>query len=126
MLPVSSFTAPPTIRSVAIEHHVNTSGENIDRTIETAFGPFRLGPYDAPAGMCKSHADRLGSRLAISQHLYRVYGQMLDGLLIDKAVDLDELRLLKRVEARLSCGDFDALPFAPSLDLVKRFYAFTN
>lgn len=105
-----------------IQHSINHTVSYI----ETAKGRFELGPHDAPAGLCKNQADRLASRLAISQHLYRIYGQMLDGLLVGNDVDIAELRILKQIESKLSCGYFDDLPFAPSLDLVKRFYAFNS
>jgi hypothetical protein len=94
--------------------------------INTIYGPFELRRYDAPQGFCQSEADRRASRIAISHKINDAFIKGMENLLDGKPVDMTELATLKAVKGRIACGDFDALPIAPSLELIRRYAAFVE
>jgi hypothetical protein len=92
--------------------------------IDTIYGPFELRRHDAPQGLCQDEADRRASRIAISHKINTAFIGGMDDLLDGKPVDMVKLATLKVIKGRLACGDFDALPMAPSIELIKRYAAF--
>jgi hypothetical protein len=115
---LASLPSPPP----GVVHYSNPAPQ----AINTIYGPFELRRHDAPQGFCQSEADRRASRIAISHKINDAFIKGMENLLDGKPVDMTELATLKAVKGRIACGDFDALPIAPSLELIKRYVAFVE